>query len=214
MSSRLIVAPGERFNRLTLLREIDSGFTPRGQKFRRAEFQCQCGNIIETKLTCVVSGTTRSCGCLQREKITELGRRNLQHGETNTPLHTRWTIILKRCSEYAGKGKKEVYFDKGITVCDEWEKYENFRDWALANGYRQDLTIDRKDNNKGYNPDNCRWVDSEIQAKNRSSSYIWHIKGLVFDCGREAGDHFGVSAVTICNWAKRRTDCWKIKRYS
>ena len=76
--------------------------------------------------------------------------------------------MLDRC--YNEKTNRyEYYGGKGITVCDEWCNFENFRDWALANGYDDDLTIDRINSDNTYCPDNCRWVDYITQANNRSS---------------------------------------------
>lgn len=80
--------------------------------------------------------------------------------------------MKRRCYDknlYAYKN----YGARGITVCDEWvESFETFRDWANANGYKQGLTIDRIDNNKGYSPDNCRWTTIKVQCNNRRTNHI------------------------------------------
>ena len=82
------------------------------------------------------------------------------------PAYNTWRGMKNRCSN-----KKYIdahrYIERGITVCQEWHKYESFRDWALSNGYKEGLTIDRIDNNKGYYPENCRFVDQRTNCNNR-----------------------------------------------
>lgn len=81
-----------------------------------------------------------------------------------TRIHDCWSNMLRRCRDLANKN----YGGKGITVCDEWLKFEGFYAWAQASGYRDDLTIERKDNALGYNPDNCTWATRKQQARNRT----------------------------------------------
>lgn len=81
-------------------------------------------------------------------------------------LYNIWKLMLYRCSnpkhiEYYNYGAR------GISVCNEWLNFDNFYEWAMRNGYRDDLTLDRKENNKGYFPENCRWATSTIQMRNR-----------------------------------------------
>lgn len=64
------------------------------------------------------------------------------------------------------------YGGRGITVCQEWRTRNNFKEWALSHGYRNDLTIDRIDNDKGYSPDNCRWVTPSQNCCNRSTTHF------------------------------------------
>ena len=85
----------------------------------------------------------------------------------------------------------KYYGGRGITVCDEWLKsYHAFRDWAFANGYREDLSIDRIDNDKGYSPENCRWVSVNEQRRNRRNSHWITINGetkRITDWSNETG---------------------------
>ncbi len=94
-----------------------------------------------------------------RKIITEM------HGETGTRLHRIWTKMRTRCMNPKGDASK-YYYDKGITVCPEWDSYLAFKKWSLNNGYEETLTIDRKNGNSGYEPTNCRWVNKSIQAAN------------------------------------------------
>lgn len=99
------------------------------------------------------------------------------HGLHKTKLHKVWTRMKHRCiSEEASK--KKYYLDKGIKVCDEWAyDFKKFYDWAIANGYDEGLSIDRIDNEKNYEPSNCRWVKLEKQQRNKSNNIKVLING-------------------------------------
>lgn len=105
----------------------------------------------------------------------------MKHGRTPRRLYRVWDAMLYRCrhhSRYAGQG---------ITVCDAWNAYENFRDWALANGYQDNLTIDRIDNGGNYEPANCRWATRREQARNtRNNRSVVRSDGVVFATLAEA----------------------------
>lgn len=92
------------------------------------------------------------------------------HGESKTRLFKIWSNMIQRCTNE----KYPQYFDyggRGIGVCDEWKEYIGFSTWAKANGYSDDLTLDRRENDKGYSPHNCRWVSYEVQNNNQRRNY-------------------------------------------
>ena len=87
-------------------------------------------------------------------------------------LYGIWKGMKSRCNNPARKSYAD-YGGRGITVCDEWaQSFEKFRDWALANGYRDDLTLDRKENDGPYSPENCRWATQAEQSNNTRRNHI------------------------------------------
>lgn len=149
---------GQKFNHWTLL-EI-----PHNTR-HKVLCKCDCGKECRGKFEHIKSGASIQCRSC-RAKIT-----GLKHGESingkRTRLNSIWNGIIHRCTNKNSQ-YSHIYYDRGIRICDEWRSdYIAFRDWALSHGYSDELTIDRIDNNKGYEPSNCRWVTSGIQSRNK-----------------------------------------------
>lgn len=90
---------------------------------------------------------------------------------------------------------------RGITVCSEWiDDVRAFIEWSEKNGYKKGLQIDRRDNNDGYSPDNCRFVTRRDNLRNRSTSRWWHLNGVRYESAQQAATEFGVSDQCIMQW--------------
>lgn len=151
---------GQKFNKLTVI-ALDNSKTKRPYWVCR----CDCGNEISVRADLLKSGNTKACGCLYRK-----------HGQALQGNHSRLYSIFndmkKRCYNKNSKSYK-FYGAKGITVCQEWmskDGFLHFIEWSRANGYRDDLTIDRVNPKGQYSPQNCRWVPWSVQANNKSNT--------------------------------------------
>ena len=121
------------------------------------------------------------------------------HGMTGTPLFAVWMNMRNRCNNPKASDYK-YYGGKGVRVCDEWQGFVKFQKWANENGYGESLEIDRKDNNGGYSPENCRFVTHAVNCRNRSRCRQWIVEGINFETCLDAAQAFGVCAATILNW--------------
>ena len=103
-------------------------------------------------------------------------RNHVTHGMSNTRLYSIYRDMKNRCNGLK-KRDKANYHDRGITYCKEWDRFENFKEWALSHGYREDLTLDRIDNNGNYEPNNCRWITRAEQNLNTRQNHFITYRG-------------------------------------
>lgn len=137
-----------------------------------------------------------------------MSKGNFIHGQSASRLYTIWCALKRRCNNKNGEQYKD-YGGRGVTVCDEWRSFEPFRDWAMANGYRDDLTIDRKDNNGNYCPENCQWVSRKEQANNRRNTIKIEFDGMSKTLS-EWSEIVGIPYLTI--WKRVYQRGWPIEK--
>ena len=137
--------------------------------------ECECGKKAIIEKNRLKTGRTKSCGCLRKEIISKIKG---THHLTKTRIFRIWDCMKTRCLN-----KNYTYFKhyggRGITICDEWKNdFKQFYDWAINNGYAENLTIDRIDVNGNYEPSNCRWVTMKQQRRNTTKNIFVEINGV------------------------------------
>lgn len=128
--------------------------------------KCDCGNVVSVRSSSLNDGNTSGCGC--RLHNTGKKQRTYKHGNSRDRLYGIWSKMKSRCNN-PNSDKYKYYGGRGIRVCAKWnapDGFASFRNWAISNNYTDELTIDRIDNDKGYSPDNCRWVTQKEQVLN------------------------------------------------
>ena len=181
--SRLLNLQGKVFGRLTVIKR--AGTDKNGHVLWLCK--CSCGTEKVIPSSPLKEGKTKSCGCYLRERA-------YIHGGHDTRLYRIYYNILARTESRKTDRAFKYYGDRGIKMCDEWRNnFKIFQEWAISNGYSDNLEIDRIDNMKGYSPDNCRWVDRYEQIKNRSNSRMITYNGktqLASEWAREIGMNY------------------------
>lgn len=163
--SKSIDLTGQIFGRLTVIKKV--GLSK--NKFVLWLCKCTCGNQIIVTSNNLRTGNTQSCGCL----ATELRRKNLlKHGLRSTRIYSIWRGMKQRCCNKNSTHYK-YYGERGIKICQEWlNNFMNFYNWAINNGYADNLSIDRINVNGNYEPSNCRWITLKEQNDNRRNNNI------------------------------------------
>lgn len=159
---------GQRFGRLTVIRK--NGRMNRNVAW---ECKCDCGNTKTISSYSLRSGRSQSCGCLNKELVTKM---MTTHGKSGTRLHRIWTLMKNRCTSDTSPDYPK-YGGRGVTVCDEWLKFDAFYEWSISHGYDDTLSIDRIDNDGNYCPDNCRWATKKQQENNKSTNSLIEYNG-------------------------------------
>ena len=188
---------GQRFGRLLVIGRAEDKTT--GSKPKTMwRCLCDCGKETVVWGSSLTQGTTVSCGCKKRK-----------HGYANKErLYDTWKNMRHRCNDPKNK-RWAQYGGRGIKVCQDWNDYAVFREWAMNNGYADDLTIDRIDVDKGYSPDNCRWVGAKIQANNMTRNRFITFRGKTMTLSQWA-EELGLSYGVINHRIQRGWDMDRI----
>lgn len=198
-------------SRLTVLSFERMRESVSGRKSRVWKCLCSCGNITYVCTKDLNNGNKKSCGCLRSETTARFNiktKTTHHEGRTNSRLYVIWGNIKARCNNPNDHAYSR-YGGRGIKICDEWnESYEAFRDWALSNGYADELTIDRIDVNSDYEPSNCRWITMKEQQNNKSNNIRIEFNGEVHTVS-EWEDIVGIKADTIRD---RLKDGWSVEK--
>lgn len=174
------------------------------------ECKCDCGKIGLVSGKVLRLKKSRSCGCLNKEL---LRIRSITHGGCGTILHNRWRGMLQRCKNPNNKNY-QCYGGRGITVCERWKSFENFRG-DMEQTFKPRLTLDRIDNNKGYSKENCKWATQIEQARNTRRNHLIIIGGITKTLS-EWSEISKLSSYTIFSRIKRgwSNDLLLSSRYS
>lgn len=171
---------GLRFGKLSVLKKLG--------KDRHGEMRwlciCDCGSEYESTSNRLTSGQTTCCrDCM----IKKIGDSNRKHGATPKKLFYAYTNMKTRCYN-KNYSLYHRYGGRGIQVCEEWRKsFKSFREWALKNGWSEELSLDRINNDGNYEPSNCKWSTCVEQSNNRRTSRMITYNGITD---------------TMANWAR------------
>jgi hypothetical protein len=183
---------GTKFGRLTVLK----------LGYPKWLMLCECGKEKLVYKYDILYGKTKSCGCLNRELATQ---RSTKHGlHTETKLYNIWNAMRARCNRKNSKQYAD-YGGRGIYICEEWNDFAKFHEWSHNNGYQEDLTLDRINNDGPYSPDNCRWVDMVVQSNNTRRNVRATIRGVT----RTIAEHSRVYNINQSTLGYRYRQGWR-----
>lgn len=197
---------GLKFGNLVVLQKLDSDIHRKVHWLCR----CDCGNEISVSGESLRKGHTQSCGCLQKVLTSE---RFKTHGLSSTRLYKVWQNMKRRCNN-PNYRQYSNYGGRGIKVCDEWQEFLPFYEWAMSHGYDEnapkgECTLDRIDVNKGYSPDNCRFANKITQNNNKRTNHFISFNGETHTM-KEWSEKTGISYCALESRINKRK--WSIER--
>lgn len=208
MPNRIEVKPGDKYFRLTIVKEV-----PKRKGKRYFLCKCDCGNFVTVRFVALRAGEVKSCGCWKREvdswRFRELVKHNPNYSEHHSyykEMYSIWHGMKQRC-ENPNRPHYEDYGGRGIRVCDEWKKFAPFQKWSHENGWKQGLTLDRIDVDGNYEPSNCRWITQKEQLLNRRNTVKLTLHGMTKPLVKWA-EIYSISPHVIRN---RLDDGWNVE---
>lgn len=182
----------DKFGNFTILHEVEKSKDGHRQFLCR----CDCGKEQIVYLTHLKNGQKTKC------KECSIKGINKKHGLKNTRLYRIWSGMKVRCNCNTNKDAKN-YHDRGIRVCQEWnDNFVNFYNWAINNGYSENLTIERINVDGNYCPENCTWIPKEAQQKNKTTNILINYEGHTITAS-ELGRIVGISSGAMIQRIKR-----------
>lgn len=183
---------GQRFGNLVVVELVSK------PPMKNAMWKCKCdcgNNNVVVYGQSLTRGKTKSCGCMKGEYVS---KNKTKHGKRYTRIYSIWSGMKSRCFLETDLDFLN-YGGRGITVCDEWkDNFELFYNWAINNGYEENLTIDRINVNSNYEPNNCRWITSAEQNRNRRNNVYLTYDGVTMTCA-EWSRKLGLNVGTVNN---------------
>lgn len=191
---------GQRFGRLMVVEHV-------GTRSKSALWKCKCdcGNTTEVISGNLVRGGTQSCGCLVSQLAKE---RMTTHGKHGTRLYKIWQGMNQRCNN-SNYTDYDNYGGRGITVCDEWSEFMPFYRWAMNNGYKNNLSIDRINNDGNYETGNCKWSTMKEQANNKRTNVCYEYQNQKKNL-TQWSEQSGISRYHL--YQRIRRDGWTIEK--
>lgn len=188
----------QKFGRLTVIKRFKDE-----SKKTKWECLCDCGNTKTIDGSNLKNGHTKSCGCYLKEF-------NASHNMYKTKIYAVWSSMKRRCN---CKNKNSKYYKnytaRNIKLCDEWNDFLTFYEWAIKNGYQEGLTIDRIDNNGDYTPENCRWITNLEQQNNKRNNHFIEYNNEVHTIA-EWSRILGIKYSTLANRIQKGYDIEKV----
>lgn len=192
----------QRFGRLIAIEPIGSNHS----RTMMWNCRCDCGREVTKSAKGLISGDTKSCGCLWKESMSNS---HTTHNKTNTRLYRIYTGMRQRCLN-SKSDNYYLYGGRGITICHEWlSDFDSFYNWSISHGYDGKLSIDRINVNGNYEPGNCRWVTSRTQINNRRNTILIEYGGKTLPLS-EWSDVLNISYSTLqfrlnSGWSTEKT---------
>jgi hypothetical protein len=181
---------GTRYGRLETIEPVELRKRPDGRNRAWVKLRCDCGEIVESMVCNLKAGNTSSCGCFRKEAAAEM---MTTHGFTagaarndRPRIYRIWRGVRQRCTNSEARNYR-WYGAKGIGIAPEWDDFAVFHAWAQAAGYFDGAELDRKDSDKDYSPDNCRWVTKKQNLRNRDHCWSDELDARLVEFSAESG---------------------------